>query len=92
MLLCGPDWAGFVSGEIGHILTLSYCKDASIKACYKFEKICFGQKYISVENSLHNQSEKGFMCFKMRPASTRDWTVFVVHKSFMTISCCSWKT
>ena len=34
-------------------------------------------QYIRTENPLHKQSEKAYMCFNTRWASTRDYTVFI---------------
>ena len=37
-------------------------------------------QYIRVKNPLHKQSEKTYMCFKTRLASTPDYTVIYSHE------------
>ena len=58
-------------------LLSSYRNVASINVCLQFgNQLCAKRsQYISIENPLYKQSEKACMCFKMRQASTRDYTV-----------------
>ena len=41
-------------------------------------------QYIRVENPLHKQSEKAYMCFKTRRASIRDYTVYYKKEHFLS--------
>ena len=53
---------------------------ASFNMGYKFKNKVFATRsqYISIENSLHRQSEKACMCFKKRRVRPLDFTVLFV--------------
>ena len=55
-----------------------YRKVASTNMRYWLKNQLFVKmsQYIRIENPLHKRSEKACMCFYMRRASTRDYTVY----------------
>ena len=64
------------SFRIGVPSILFYHKVVSTNARFLLENQLFVQ-YIRVENPLDKQSDKAYMCFKMRQASTLDYTVYI---------------
>ena len=55
----------------------TYRKVASTNMRYQLKNQLFVKRsqYIRIENPLHERSEKAWMCFNTRRASTRDYTV-----------------
>ena len=72
-----------ISIYIGNFDEFIYRKVASTNVHYLLENQLFVKRsqYIRVENPLHKQSEKAYMCFKTIRASTRDYMVYNKTKS-----------
>ena len=85
-----PAWATQWSPNIlcSHIRFVIYCIVTSSKVRYKLENQLFLKRsqYIRVKNPLHKQSKKAYMCFKTRRASTRNYTVDMIHAKSLMMS------
>ena len=76
-----------LTGKLPDLQIINYRKVVSTNARYELECQLFVKRsqYIRVENLLNRLSEKAYMCFKTRQASTRDYTVYVTFLVFFFV-------